>query len=335
VRQIHEHLGDPALDGIGPKLALWADEESERLGRTHTVVKRLESLIKPAIRFAVASGAAEREPIYPAIRSDYKAEGARKHHFSREEFAALRAELPEIGVLESDAGPSVACFPRLWCDGAVGMGLHAADLDRFALDAAGWDRAGRRWFRRNEKAAAHYRPEWLPCTPFLQATFERAAGMGRAAAPVLVADAPPPHQWMRRRLLWAAHRAGICTVKRKGKTIVLVKGWIPAPIDFRRTCATWLREEGWEFDEVAVWLGNSTGIVREVYAQMPAAAMVRAVRRSSGASRNLLKMTRELEGPRRGPVSSAASGSVSSSKLTQAKGLTHGKLSKEGGGPTD
>jgi integrase len=332
VRQILAQLGDPMLDEIEAAVTAWAESEVERLGRSHTVVKRLESIIKPAVRLAIKRGMLGREPIWPELRNDYHGEGARKNAFTRAEFAATRTELPEMAMLENVGGrPAVPCFPRLWADLAVATGMHDSDLNRFALNETTWDRDEHRWFRRNEKAARHYRPEWLPTSPYLQEVFERARNLGRVGNRPLVANEPPAKQWMRRRLIWAARRAGL--------------QWEPAPIDFRRTFATWAREEGWEFDEVAKWLGNSSGIVREVYAQIPEARMRRAVARSRGASRGLLKLANELEGERRPPVRAFGSGevvdegsetgSVSGKIRLSYEEVTSGKVSRMLGGPQD
>src|SRR4029077_20527037 len=66
--------------------------------------------------------------------------------------------------------------------------------------------------------------------------------------------APLRPQWMRDQLESAALRAGIATP--------------PTPNHLRRTFATWRYADGWTFEETARWLANSTGMVREVYAQL-------------------------------------------------------------------
>ncbi len=333
VRQILAHLGDPLLDDIEAAVSAWTDAECERLGRSHTVIKRLESIIKPSVRLAIKRGMMSgREPIWPELRNDYKEEGARLNAFTKAEFASFLNELPEVAMLENTGGrPAVRCFPKLWAEFAVASGMHDSDLNTFALNAATWDPVEQRWFRRNEKAARHYRPEWLPTSPYLQSIFERARDLGRFGNRPLVANEPPAKQWMRRRLIWAARRAALT--------------WEPAPIDFRRTFATWARDEGWEFDEVAKWLGNSSGIVREVYAKIPEAKMRRAVARSRGASNKLLKLVGQFEGERRPPIRAFGSdavvsegsetGSVTGKIHLVYEEVSHGKVSGKLGGAQD
>jgi site-specific recombinase XerD len=282
-RRIGEIAADPSI------LADYVSQEIHRLGRTHTVKKRLEAIIKPTLKFAAAKGEIDRVPLFPRLRSDYRGEGNRTAHLTRAEFASLRAELPEVATMAEDGR---RCFPRLWLDLAVTTGMHASDLDRFA--AADFEPGAGLWLRRNTKGDAHYRPEWLPCDAFLRAVLSDALrARGLAGDALFTVDArrgdprPLPKQWMRRRLHWACKRAGVAVV--------------PSPNDLRRTCATWHCEDGWDFEETAKWLANSSGMVRQVYAQIPRAAMVRAVERTDGAASGLLRLTAALDRPRRPP----------------------------------
>src|SRR6185369_2414408 len=98
----------------------------------------------------------------------------------------------------------------------------------------------------------------------------------------------PRDQWMQSRLKWGAKRAKL--------------GYVPAPIDSRRTFATWAREEKWDFDEVAKWLANSSGMVREVYAQVANSRFERHVENGATLDREILAMLNfNAMGPRRGP----------------------------------
>lgn len=319
VRHILARLGNPPIAQLTTeRLQDYADAEVRRLGSPNTVVKRFESLIKPALRLAYHLQQLGRLPLFPQLRTRRRS-GDEKHAFTRGEFAALRAELPEVDTLETGAG---LCYPRLWADIAVCTGLHDSDANAFG--AADYDPARCAWFRHNEKRADMYPDEWFPCDPLLRAALD-AALAARPRLTLFVTDTPHlPKQWMRRRLASAARRAGLA--------------WTPTPIDFRRTFATWRREEGWEFEETAKVLGNSSGIVREVYAQVMPASIVRAYERSSPHAAALLKLTRDLEGPRRSPKAKKTTsdpgrkpGRISPTTTE----LSHGKLSYRGGGPTD
>lgn len=308
-------FGDWTLKSLaGPvgaaALAEWATAECVRLGRTHTVVKRLEAIVKPALRHAHARGELAALPVWPEIRSDYRAEGARKLHLEPEQFAALAGELPERDVIRCADGHDIRCHPRLWADVIVSTGLHDSDVSRFAR--ADWDREKGQWFRRNTKGDAHYPAEWFPADTYLTNALERAADARGLAPPELfVASATPPTQWMRQRLRWASVRAGLscknCAAGELGTSGCPGTCFVPQPIDFRRTLATWLRNSGWEFDEVAKLLGNSTGMVREVYAQIPRARFVAAVAKAAPAVARLSELTRlESAGDRKGPRSARA-----------------------------
>jgi hypothetical protein len=145
---------------------------------------------------------------------------------------------------------------------------------------------------------------------------------------VATGNEPLPQQWMRRRLAWAARRAGLLKV--------------PAPIDMRRTFAQWARMDGWTYAEVAKWLGNSSGIVAQVYAPVQNEEISRAVARSAKSSAQLIAITRAAQGARKSPHrtrqaygQSNSKGSAHGSKLNKRKDLSHGKQTVEGGGTTD
>jgi hypothetical protein len=325
------------LDGRQPLAALdgdaldrWVAGEVRRLGRTHTVVKRLESIIKPAVRYAYDRGQLARLPIWPELRSDYRSEGKHRTFYTREQAAALWGELPEVRIIERTDGGKVVVFPRKWLTLALCTGMHAADLDRFR--GCDYNAAARLWLRRNTKGDRHYEPEWLPALDEMVEALDNARRTRVVDGNRLwVAElewngddriSPLRPQWMRDQLDSAARRCGVAVA--------------PTPNHLRRTFATWRYSDGWTFEETARWLANSSGMVREVYAQLPAAAMVRAVQRTRRSSRKLIALTQSIQGPRKGPRQSAAvPGSESGSKLSATKGLTHGKLSKRGGYPTD
>lgn len=296
-------------------LAEWVNGEIARLGdRTHTVVKRIEAVLKPALRLAYETGRISRLPIFPSVRSDYKAEGRKKIHFARPQFAALWVELPEVDTIAQQSGRDIAVFPQTWADIAISTGMHDSDLSRFAR--RDWDRERGLWFRRNSKGAEFYGPEWFPCEPYFTAALERALRR-RPMGPddLWIASATPPQQWMRQRLKWACVRAGVVckpcagafrTDKPRAPLPCVLEGCLQAVPDvlaFRRSLATWLRDAGWEFDEVAKILGNSSGMVREVYAQVPRARFVAAVAKSAPASVEMLGLTAaaDASAARRGP----------------------------------
>ncbi len=358
-RHVIAQLGDVWIDTLdAPALQRYADSETERLGRTHTVVKRFESIIKPALRYAVACGQLAAEPPWPRLRSDYRAEGKRRHHLTQQQYASLRLELPEMAIITRGDGHRIVTYPRLWIDLAVCTGMHESDIDRFC--GADYDPGRRLWFRRNTKGDAHYEPEWLPVDEFMLETLgahlaRRKLGAGRLLVAELDVgdDGELPAQWMRRKIMWAAHRAGLARVEmrtlaglsRTGKRrrqAFVVSGRVPSANDLRRTFATWRRGEGWEFADVARWLANSSGMVKEVYAQAAPTAMKRAVARSAPAARSLLRLTRDLEAARR-PAQSAAravhsrklGSSETRSNIEPTGELTHGKQTVQGGEPTD
>lgn len=343
-RQVIAVLGDPPIGELASRLPAWVAACARKSGRTATVVKRLESIIKPAVRHAYATAGLGVPFVFPEVRSDYKTKGIRRGgpgggpDLTEQEYLLLRAELPESDVwagatISEDVPlPSRAPFtiyPRFWLDLAVTTGLHDSDLNRFR--ATQFNRRDRTWYRDNAKNAHHYPAAWLTCTDHLFHVLDehlRKHGLGPTA--LLVADEPPPKQWMRRRLLWAAKRAGL--------------SWVPAPIDLRHTCAQWKRAAGWTEAETALWLANSSGIVREVYAPVPLREIDHAVARARHADRNLIAMTRDLAGPRRGARTAQQGDGLRSnrynrsevrSKTTKRKALTHGKQTLHGGGPTD
>lgn len=314
--RIPDFAGDSGTEIV----AGWADSEVARLGRTHTVVKRIANLIKPVLEHAFKKGwfGTGRFPEFPELASDYDEKGSRKIFLPRPDFIRLASELAEHDAIVpmSDDGlkrlpeGAYGVYPRLWAMIAVSTGMHASDVDRFS--EADWDAHGARWYRVNSKGAAHYRDDWFPAKLFLSEALRRAQarwtphycarwdGWDRTASPALcracgtparlfVSDGPQPRdQWMQSRLKWGAKRAKL--------------GYVPAPIDFRRTFATWAREEKWDFDEVAKWLANSSGMVREVYAQVANSRFERHVENGATLDREILAMLNfNAMGPRRGP----------------------------------
>jgi integrase len=208
--------------------------------------------------------------------------------------------------------------------------MHRYDTNRFST--ADWDEAGARWYRRNSKGARHYPPEWFPCRPLMMAALRDAKvrfaphycarwdGWNRTVTPatckacgrpadIFVRDPGPDplaDEWMRARLEFASARAQL--------------PWALSSIDFRHTFATWAREEGWEKDEVAKWLGNSTGMVDRVYAQIANARFERHVERASLTERDLLDLVSITQfGKRRGPRI-VRTQFLPASKLHSAKG---------------
>jgi len=328
-KHVLRHLGDVWIDTIdGDAIRAWIDRETKRLGgRTHTIVKRYEAILKPTLRHAYADRRLQHMPVFPKMRSDYRSLGKRRYFLSREEFVALRHQLPDMTILQRTIvtdgkrtvdGPKLVVYPRTWLDLAVTTGMHASDIDRFA--GSDYDSAQRIWFRRNTKADAHYEPEWLPVDAFM---YDVLGGRRVAPGRLFVAELEAgdvgalPENWMRMRLKWACNRAGIARV--------------PSANDLRRTFATWRKEEGWEFEETARWLANSSGMVREVYAQMAPRAMVRAVQRSATHATKLLKLTRDLDAPRRGARHAQLTeshGSENGSNIPNPQELSHGKLSR-------
>jgi hypothetical protein len=323
------HFGDPWIDSIDDVTILaWLDSEAKRLdGRTHTVVKRYESILKPTLRHMFERRQLAHLPVLPKLRSDYRSVGKQRTHWSREEFAAVRRELPEVDIMTRTQtidgkrtvdGPRLVVYPRTWVDLAVTTGMHPANIDRF--QGAHFDAARGIWFRQNSKSDAIYEPEWLPVDVFMaEVLSKRRVGAQRLfVAELDAADVGElAENWMRHRLKWACRRAGVTE--------------ITSANHLRRTFATWRKEEGWEFEETARWLANSSGMVREVYAQMAPRAMVRAVGRSKAHATKLLKLTRDLDGPRRGAQQAKLTeshGSENGSKLTEERDLSHGKLSR-------
>lgn len=295
-------------------IAAWADAEIARAGgRTHTVVKLIANFIKPALEFADRKGwmAGERFPRFPEIASDYQAEGAREIYLERAQFVALAGELAEHDAIvprKRGSRAPLGVYPRLAAMIGVSTGLHESNINDFS--EAHFDHESDRWLRVNSKGADHYPPEWFPCRIFLAQALRSARVRwpahycGRwdnwdrrparpvcrtcgAEARLFVSDGGlPPPEWLTHRMKWAARRARL--------------PFAPATIDLRRTFATWARDEGWEFSEVAKWLGNSSGMVEKVYAQLANARFERLVEKGALLERETLSML-ALPGPRRGP----------------------------------
>lgn len=319
VRTLGGNTPIAALDGDA--LEGWVTAEAKRLGgRTHTIVKRLEAVIKPALKLAHKRGRLERLPIWPEITSDYRERGIRQTHFSHEQIAQLRAALPERRTIRT--GSAVVVFPRVWLDLELCTGLHPSDLDR--LRGRKFDRDGGTWERRNSKGDAFYHPEWLPCDGYMLAAFEAAE---RARGPVegdtlWVADvrwdgqgeSPLPENWIRGDLERAAKRLG----------------WpkAPTPNDLRRTFATWRMADGWEYDLTAKWLGNSAGMVRETYAKIPTARMREAIEKTAASSERFQALADAMKGPRRGPKTTLEKGSEKGSKLRSEAAVSARKVSR-------
>ncbi len=231
-------------------------------------------MIKPALKYAHAQGWLQKLPTFPDVESDYDPSARAEIVLSYEEFAEMCRQLPDVDAYKFDDGrASIPVYPRLWFELAVATGLHDSDVNRFA--GRMWRRLAKQWWRENHKGIKHHPPAWLPCGPFLDDVLTRAFARREVVGDALwVADATPPKQWMRRRLIWAAKRAGVPVA--------------PQPIDLRHTCAVWKRDAGWEFDETAKWLGNSSGIVERVYANLPQRRMTELVERTAPAERALL-----------------------------------------------
>jgi len=99
-RRVLEFAGDLGAE----LLQSWVDAEIARAkGRTHTVVKRIANLIKPALGLAWQKGWAggAQFPIFPELKSDYQAEGARDFALTSAEFIAVLGELAEHDAIRS------------------------------------------------------------------------------------------------------------------------------------------------------------------------------------------------------------------------------------------
>jgi integrase len=266
------HIGDRQVRSFAGHsgtciLQSWVNDQVGRLGgRTHTVKKILEAVLKPALRYGHRAKMIDELPDFPEVASDYMAVGRRELVISMDEFVALRAALDEETLIvhhrsegRKTVDGSIKAYPRLWADLAISTGMHLSDLDNFR--GSYWRRLGAQWYRVNSKGASHYPAVWLPCDPFLQATLERAwevrGGWGPDDRIVMEADGAP-NTWMSSRLALAAKAVGLPRI---------------SAIDFRHSFACWKRDAGWQFDETAKWLGNSSGMVQRVYAQVPTRRM--------------------------------------------------------------
>lgn len=281
-RQIFEQLSDRPVSDFAPPegtgiLQDYIEAEVIRLGgRTHTVKKRLESIIKPALKYAYKQKMIGELPVWPSLSSDYDSVGRREISMSEDEFVALRAALPACSVIEErETKRRITVYPRLWADLAVATGMHSSDLANFRADY--WRQLGRSWNRINSKGIKHYPTAWLPCDAHLQETLERAYRDRQWGPKALLVSSEKPYYdlWIFRYLKKAADAAGLPVA--------------PAPIDFRRTFAVWKKDAGWEFDETALWLGNSSGMVRKVYARTPTRQMLGIAEKARSASERLLR----------------------------------------------
>lgn len=313
-RRILEFAGADGADLIQS----WVDAEIARHPerRTHTVCKRLANLVKPALKLAWQKGwaGAAQFPVFPELETDYEAEGARDVALTRSQFVCLASELAHHDAIRprGRVAPVVGVYPRLAAILDVDTGMHRYDVNR--LTTADWDAGRGMWFRRNSKGARHYPPEWFPCLPMMAAALRdhtarfrphycarwdawdrtqfppvcRACGR---SADVWVRDPGPgklADEWMRSRLEHASKRARL--------------PFAVARIDFRHTFATWRRDEGWKPDQTAKWLGNSSGMVERVYAQIANEEFAAHVEKASLVERAMLDMVAITQlGHRRGP----------------------------------
>lgn len=286
-------LGDLPVARFAPPegasvLLRWSEGEIERLkGRTHTVKKYMEAVLRPALKMAVRQKMIREMPDFPEVVSDYDSHGRREFSLTADEFAALRNALPEKVVHDRwrRGRDPIVVYPRMWVDLAVSTGLHESDLHRFVGDlpkaptgrpVPHWRRLGRQWFRVNSKGARYYPPVYLPCDPYLTEVLERAY-RAREWKPgeLLVGSEVPPKGVIHGQLVRACKKVGLPVV--------------PSSIDFRHTFAVWRRDAGWEFDETARWLGNSSGMVRKVYAQIPTRQLTDVAERARPMSELLLR----------------------------------------------
>jgi integrase len=237
--------------------------------------KRLGTL-RMAFTEAIRIGDLDALPSFPDLPRDSK---PRERYLTLDEYR---------GIVATITPPW-----DLWVIVAVWTGMHSSDVDSMTwamVDLGAGPGSGPGpgpafWWRRNTKNKKQ--PLWLPMPDEMREALSKAYQEAAPNSPnrLIVGKS---HN-MRRQLKRACRKLGIPRV---------------APIDLRRTCATWWIEKGGPKDALRQWLGHSANseMVDRHYAQVTPAMAFQGVDALNRAARDP-GMPTVVMGPRLlGPV---------------------------------
>jgi integrase len=232
-RPLADFQGPPGYQLLLSFVAGEGPEAGGRGVRFCTLRKRLNTL-SLALKEGVKRGALAALPPWPELPADSL---PRERWLTVDEYEALRAAL--------------APRWRVWLDLGVWTGQHSADVDTMtwgmvdlgAGPGAGPGPGAAFFMRRNTKNRR--RPEWLPMPDGLRRRLADQWALDRRnGAPPPTSDACIAGRWhaARRTLRKACFKLGFAPV---------------APIDLRRTAATWWIDAGGPKDGLRKYLGHS------------------------------------------------------------------------------
>jgi integrase len=221
-----------------------AKEGPETGGRgiKFTTIKKYLGTLAMALREATKRGDLDAMPPWPELPNDSK---PRERYLTYPEYKQIRA--------------LVAPPWHVWIDVGVWTGQHSSDISSMTWAMAdlgagpgnGPGPCSAYWLRRNTKNQT--KPAWLPMPDELRASLTAAYQQDRPADADCCITGRAHN--VRKHIRRACRKLGIPNV---------------APIDLRRTCATWILEKGGPKDAIRRWLGHSqtSAMVERHYAQV-------------------------------------------------------------------
>jgi integrase len=211
-------------------------------GMKFVSIRKFLNTLAMALRESVKRGDLESLPPWPELPCDSE---PRERYLSFDEYKKIRALLVP--------------HRRLWLDLGVWTGQHSSDIssmtwemvDLGAGPGSGPGPGPAFWLRRNTKNKR--KPAWLPMPDELRASLTEVYDQNPPTDPKQAIVG----RWhnVRTGLRRACRKLGIPSV---------------APIDLRRTCATWWIEKGGPKDALRRWLGHAqnSAMVDRHYSQI-------------------------------------------------------------------